>query len=72
MPISVRSRVPQESCATTTSVTARHFSFSMARGAATGWRNFRGVLPAFAKQFRCLILEFPGFGVSDDFGGHPM
>ena len=38
----------------------------------TGWRNFRGVLPAFAKQFRCLILEFPGFGVSDDFGGHPM
>jgi pimeloyl-ACP methyl ester carboxylesterase len=38
----------------------------------TGWRNFRGVLPAFVKQFRCLILEFPGFGVSDDFGGHPM
>ncbi|MDA4110755.1 alpha/beta fold hydrolase [Mycolicibacterium holsaticum] len=38
----------------------------------TGWRNFRGVLPAFADQFRCLILEFPGFGVSDDFGGHPM
>lgn len=38
----------------------------------TGWRNFRGVLPAFAEGFRCLILEFPGFGVSDDFGGHPM
>lgn len=38
----------------------------------TGWRNFRGVLPAFADQFRCLILEFPGFGVSDDVGGHPM
>ena len=38
----------------------------------TGWRNFRGVLPAFARQFRCLVLEFPGFGVSDDFGGHPM
>ncbi len=38
----------------------------------TGWRNFRGVLPAFAEQFRCLILEFPGFGVSDDIGGHPM
>ncbi|MFN8101430.1 MAG: alpha/beta fold hydrolase [Mycobacterium sp.] len=38
----------------------------------TGWRNFRGVLPAFADRFRCLILEFPGFGVSDDFGGHPM
>nr|WP_196771013.1 alpha/beta fold hydrolase [Mycobacterium colombiense] len=38
----------------------------------TGWRNFRGVLPAFAAHYRCLILEFPGFGVSDDFGGHPM
>lgn len=38
----------------------------------TGWRNFRGVLPVFAEHFHCLILEFPGFGVSDDFGGHPM
>lgn len=38
----------------------------------TGWRNFRGVLPTFAEHFRCLILEFPGFGVSDDFGGHPV
>ncbi|OMC33759.1 alpha/beta hydrolase [Mycobacterium sp. GA-1841] len=38
----------------------------------TGWRNFRGVLPTFTDRFRCLILEFPGFGVSDDWGGHPM
>lgn len=38
----------------------------------TGWRNFRGVLPTFAEHFRCLVLEFPGFGVTDDFGGHPM
>ncbi len=38
----------------------------------TGWRNFRGILPTFVEHFRCLILEFPGFGVSDDFGGHPM
>jgi pimeloyl-ACP methyl ester carboxylesterase len=38
----------------------------------TGWRNFRGNLDVFAKHFRCLVLEFPGFGVSDDFGGHPM
>ena len=38
----------------------------------TGWRNFRGVLGTFAEHFRCLILEFPGFGVSDDLGGHPM
>ncbi len=38
----------------------------------TGWRNFRGILGTFAEHFRCLVLEFPGFGVSDDFGGHPM
>lgn len=38
----------------------------------TGWRNFRGVLPTFSQHFRCLVLEFPGFGVSDDWGGHPM
>src|SRR5258708_33695185 len=38
----------------------------------TGWRNFRGIGGPFAQHFRCLILDFPGFGVSDDFGGHPM
>lgn len=38
----------------------------------TGWRNFRGNLGVFAEHFRTFILEFPGFGVSDDFGGHPM
>lgn len=38
----------------------------------TGWRNYRGILPMFAERFRCLVLEFPGFGVSDDVGGHPM
>ena len=38
----------------------------------TGWRNFRGILGTFAEHYRCLVLEFPGFGVSDDFGGHPM
>jgi pimeloyl-ACP methyl ester carboxylesterase len=38
----------------------------------TGWRNYRGNLAVFAEHFRCLVLEFPGFGVSDDFGGHPM
>ena len=38
----------------------------------TGWRNFRGILPTFAEHVRCLILEFPGFGVSEDIGGHPM
>ena len=38
----------------------------------TGWRNYRGNLGFFAEHFRCLVLEFPGFGVSDDFGGHPV
>ncbi len=38
----------------------------------TGHRNFRGVLPAFSAHFRCLVLEFPGFGVSPDVGAHPM
>src|SRR5699024_4118820 len=38
----------------------------------TGWRNFRGNLPVFAKHFRCLVLEFPGFGVSDPTDKHPM
>lgn len=38
----------------------------------TGWRNFRGNLDVFAEHFRCIVLEFPGFGVSDEFGGHPM
>ncbi|TSD95059.1 alpha/beta fold hydrolase [Skermania sp. ID1734] len=38
----------------------------------TGLRNFRGNLGVFSEFFRCLVLEFPGFGVSDDFGGHPM
>ncbi|MFI6517685.1 alpha/beta fold hydrolase [Spirillospora sp. NPDC050679] len=38
----------------------------------TGWRNFSGNLPALAEHFRCLILEFPGFGVSDPTDQHPM
>lgn len=38
----------------------------------TGWRNFSGNLPALAEHFRCLVLEFPGFGVSDPTGEHPM
>ncbi len=37
----------------------------------TGWRNFRGVLPTFAERFRCLVLEFPGFGVSGGLGRAP-
>ncbi|MEE3849681.1 alpha/beta fold hydrolase [Gordonia sp. LSe1-13] len=38
----------------------------------TGWRNYRGVVDSLASRFRCLILEFPGFGVSDPGPGHPM
>ncbi|MEV0354881.1 alpha/beta fold hydrolase [Nocardia sp. NPDC050697] len=39
----------------------------------TGWRNFGANVPAFAAHYRTLVLEFPGFGVSDDFGAaHPM
>ncbi|MCF8587718.1 alpha/beta fold hydrolase [Gordonia liuliyuniae] len=38
----------------------------------SGWRNFRGNISVFGEHFRCLVLEFPGFGVSDDWGGHPM
>lgn len=38
----------------------------------TGWRNYRGNLGAFAEHFRCLVLEFPGFGVSDPTDQHPM
>lgn len=38
----------------------------------TGWRNFGDNLPAFAPHFRCLVLELPGFGVSDTTDQHPM
>lgn len=38
----------------------------------TGLRNFGANLPAFAPQHRCLVLELPGFGVSDPTDQHPM
>ncbi len=38
----------------------------------TGWRNFGENLATFAPHFRCLILEFPGFGVSAPSDLHPM
>lgn len=38
----------------------------------TGWLNYRDVVGELAERFRCLILEFPGFGVSDPGPGHPM
>ncbi|WP_344238188.1 alpha/beta fold hydrolase [Actinocorallia libanotica] len=38
----------------------------------SGWRNYRENLGVFAEHFHCYILEFPGFGVSDPVGGHPV
>lgn len=38
----------------------------------TGWRNYRDNLATFSAHFRCLVLEFPGFGVSDPTDQHPM
>lgn len=38
----------------------------------SAWQNFRGNLAVFGRHFRCLALEFPGFGVSDSTGEHPM
>ena len=31
----------------------------------SGWSNFRGNLPVFAKSFRTILLDMPGFGLSD-------
>jgi len=38
----------------------------------TGWRNYRQNLPALSRHFRCLVLEFPGFGVSHDTDESPL
>jgi pimeloyl-ACP methyl ester carboxylesterase len=38
----------------------------------TGWRNYRQNLPALSRHFRCLVLEFPGFGVSHDTDQSPL
>ncbi|TYL55886.1 alpha/beta fold hydrolase [Nocardioides sp. BGMRC 2183] len=38
----------------------------------TGWRNYRHNLPALSQHFRCLVLEFPGFGVSHDTDQSPF
>ncbi|WP_299569950.1 alpha/beta fold hydrolase [uncultured Williamsia sp.] len=38
----------------------------------TGWRNYRGNLGVFAEHFHTFVLEFPGFGVSDPWGGMPV
>lgn len=37
----------------------------------SGWANFRGNLPAFARHFRTLVLDMPGFGKSYSPEGNP-
>jgi 2-hydroxy-6-oxonona-2,4-dienedioate hydrolase len=37
-----------------------------------GWANFEKNLPVFAESFRCLIIDFPGYGDSDAVAGDPM
>ncbi|HUH37751.1 MAG TPA: alpha/beta fold hydrolase [Spongiibacteraceae bacterium] len=37
-----------------------------------GWFNFEGNLPLFAKHFRCVIIDLPGYGDSDAVAGHPI
>jgi pimeloyl-ACP methyl ester carboxylesterase len=38
----------------------------------SGWANFRGNLPVFAKDFTTYVLDFPGFGKSYSPGANPM
>lgn len=38
----------------------------------SGWANFGANLPVFAKHFRCLVLDLPGYGRSDAVAGHPV
>jgi 2-hydroxy-6-oxonona-2,4-dienedioate hydrolase len=38
----------------------------------TGWANFQCNLDIFAKQFRTLILDMPGYGGSPDVPGNPI
>ena len=38
----------------------------------TGWANFEGNLPFFAKNFRCIIIDFPGYGLTYPVEGDPM
>ncbi|MFJ6572219.1 alpha/beta fold hydrolase [Streptomyces sp. NPDC091292] len=38
----------------------------------SGWANFGNNLPVFAKHFRTLVLDLPGFGTSYSSGSDPM
>lgn len=38
----------------------------------TGRANYQGNLPIFAEHYRCVILDFPGYGGSDLVSGDPV
>ncbi len=38
----------------------------------SGWANFQGNLPVFARHFRCLIIDLPGYGGSEPVEGPPV
>ncbi len=38
----------------------------------SGWANFSGNLPRFARHFRSLVLDLPGFGRSHPVDGSPV
>lgn len=38
----------------------------------TGWANYRDNLAFFAEHFRCIIIDFPGYGASDAAEGEPI
>ncbi len=38
----------------------------------SGWANFSGNLPLFARHFRTLVLDLPGFGKSHPVDGSPV
>ena len=38
----------------------------------TARANYEENLPAFCEQFRCLVVDFPGYGLSDPIEGEPV
>lgn len=38
----------------------------------SGWANFEGNLAFFARHYRCLIIDLPGYGASDPVEGVPV
>jgi len=38
----------------------------------TGWANFANNLEFFSKKFRCIVVDLPGYGLSDAIAGDPI